>query len=102
MNATALRARLLQFDDFASERGVLEDMLESLQRPQHLLRGVKYHPELMMIEQIWDVLKRRLRSELDGTYTGLPQRVLDVNEPIVRGVMVLFDWAKAQSLLKFG
>ena len=76
-NVNELRALLAEFDDFKNERGVLEEMLETLPRPQHLLRGVKYHPELMMIEQIWGVAKRRIRALLTGSYRGLPRLVLE-------------------------
>jgi hypothetical protein len=73
---------LLREPDFAAagQIGLIDELLSEhnslLGRNDSLLWGVKYHPELMYIEQKWAYDRHRLQPDVNQKYTNWPQKML--------------------------
>jgi hypothetical protein len=79
---TELIQMLLAEPDFSASQkiGVIDELIMEhnflLGRKDALLWGVKYHPELMYIEQKWAFDRKTLQPEVNMKYTNWPQKML--------------------------
>jgi hypothetical protein len=82
---TELIQMLLEEPDFAASEkiGLIDELIMEhnslLGRKDALLWGVKYHPELMYIEQKWAYDKKKLEPEVNSKYTNWPQKMLSAS-----------------------
>jgi hypothetical protein len=80
-----LVAMLLEEPDFAlsAKTNLIDEVLAShnilLNRQDILLIGVKYHPELMFIEQKWAYDKNLLQPHVNQRYTDWPEKMLEAS-----------------------
>jgi hypothetical protein len=73
---------LLEESDFAEsdQTNLIDEVLNSFNNQQRrqdtVLWGVKYHPELMYIEQKWAYDRNILQPHVNGRYTKWPEKML--------------------------
>ena len=75
-NLDALRDLMAEQSDFRVQRSRIEELATT--HNVSILRGVKFHPELMPIEQLNGAMKRVVRNNLTGSIVGLAEQCIDV------------------------
>jgi hypothetical protein len=70
-----LREVMARQPDFAAQQSRIEEL--ATRHGMSILRGVKFHPELMPIEQLNGAMKRVVRKELNGSVQGLAERCIE-------------------------